>query len=65
LRIALIRGGLLRTTPKPQSELTFSFDDYGKKGSITTEITGAAVIDQGLAIILPAHGNLDILKDEE
>jgi hypothetical protein len=55
----------LRTTPKPQSELTFSFDDYGKKGSITTEITSAAVVDQRLAIILPAHGNLDILKHGE
>jgi hypothetical protein len=55
----------LRTTPKPQSELTFSFDDNGKKGSITTEITSAAVVDQRLAIILPAHGNLDILKHGE
>jgi hypothetical protein len=49
----------------PQSELTFSLDDYGKIGNITTEVTGAAVIDRNLATILPAHVTLDILKHEE
>jgi hypothetical protein len=54
-QISEVDFSTLATSPtKPQSKLTFSFDDYGKKGSIMTGITGAAVI----AIILPAHGNL-------